>query len=319
MISFRGLQQSTIGILCILLAFACFSTQDMLFKWLTPYYAIPAVHLFRIAFSVSITLMFLLPLEARRAKQSLVATARIRQPWRHLWRSIFIFAANICFFAGLAVNDMGVHVAIFFLAPLILTGMSVVFLGEQVGWRRWSAIVVGLAGGLLIIKPTPDAFNPLLLLPLAAAFLHATNQLFTRQLGRTENAAMMSASAQFTWIVLGFVMFFTIADGRFDPGIDHAFHPLFRAWDWPTAAHWPILGGIILLSTAGGYFVAQGYRLIPASTAAQYEYIALPLGVLWGMTIWGERPDALAWLGIVLVAGAGLYVFYRERLRGQKT
>ena len=64
--------------------------------------------------------------------------------------------------------------------------------------------------------------------------------------------------------------------------------------------------------------MAQGYRLIPASTAAQYEYIALPLGVLWGMTIWGERPDALAWLGIVLVAGAGLYVFYRERLRGQK-
>ena len=65
--------------------------------------------------------------------------------------------------------------------------------------------------------------------------------------------------------------------------------------------------------------MAQGYRLIPASTAAQYEYIALPLGVLWGMTIWGERPDALAWLGIVQVAGAGLYVFYRERLRGQKT
>ena len=158
MISFRGLQQSTTGILCILVGLCLFQHPRHAVQMAYALLRYPSGPFVSDAFSVSITLMFLLPLEARRANQSLVATARIRQPWRHLWRSIFIFAANICFFAGLAVNDMGIHVAFSFCAADPHRHERG-FLGEQVGWRRWSAIVVGLAGGLLIIKPTPDALT----------------------------------------------------------------------------------------------------------------------------------------------------------------
>jgi drug/metabolite transporter (DMT)-like permease len=93
---------------------------------------------------------------------------------------------------------------------------------------------------------------------------------------------------------------------------------LLRAWVWPNVTDASIMLGLGVLSATGGYLISQGYRLSEAGLVAPFEYTALPLAVFWSVLLWGDWPDATAWVGIALICGAGLYVFYRESALGQK-
>jgi drug/metabolite transporter (DMT)-like permease len=93
---------------------------------------------------------------------------------------------------------------------------------------------------------------------------------------------------------------------------------LLRAWIWPNVTDTAIMFGLGVLSATGGYLISQGYRLSEAGLVAPFEYTALPLAVFWSVLLWGDWPDAIAWIGIALICGAGLYVFYRESVLGRK-
>jgi drug/metabolite transporter (DMT)-like permease len=90
---------------------------------------------------------------------------------------------------------------------------------------------------------------------------------------------------------------------------------LFRAWVWPAPGDWPILIMLGMSGMLGGLFISQAYRLSEAAFAAPFEYVAMPMAIMWGVTVFGTWPDTTAWIGIALIVGSGLYLLWRESVK----
>ena len=137
----------------------------------------------------------------------------------------------------------------------------------------------------------------------------------TRKLGVSSKASAMAIYIQGTFIIISAGFYFVAGDGRFAEGVENgAVEFLLRAWQWPPAGDWPFMVGLGCLSATIGYCLSQAYRVSNAATVAPFEYVGLPLAVIWGFFIFGELPDLAVSLGIILIMGAGLFVFLRERM-----
>ncbi len=302
-----------LGIFCVIGAGAAFTTNDMAIKWLSGDYPLHEIILARSLIAILLTLAILVPFEGGYRN---LLTRR----WRlHLLRGGVIVVANMAFFLALASLPLGEVTAIFFVAPLIITALSALVLAEMVGPRRWVAVLIGLVGVLVMLRPGSAAFQWAAILPLVAAFCYALTQILTRTLGNTENASTMATYIQACFVVVSSAFGLIAGDGRFaSPDAGPQMDFLLRAWVWPNVTDASIMLGLGVLSATGGYLISQGYRLSEAGLVAPFEYTALPLAVFWSVLLWGDWPDATAWVGIALICGAGLYVFYRESALGQK-
>jgi drug/metabolite transporter (DMT)-like permease len=221
----------------------------------------------------------------------------------------------MCLFLGLAALPIADATAIFFVSPLVITVFSVIFLKEVVGPRRWAAIAVGFIGVLVIVKPGTAAFQLASLLPIAAAFLYATLHMLTRKIGGTESAPTMAFYIQLTFLIASSMIGLGLGDGRFAGSGHPSLEFLFRAWAWPPVGDYPILVMLGISGMLGGLFISQAYRLSEAAFAAPFEYVAMPMAIMWGVTVFGTWPDATAWIGIALIVGSGLYLVWRESVK----
>ena len=305
------LRPGTLGILCVLAAGATFSTSDMLIKTISGDYPLHQIVLIRAMVALAIILGIFMPLEGGyknlRSKR-----------WRlHLFRGLCVVVANMAFFVGIAALPLAEATAIFFVAPLFITALSVPFLGERVGVRRWISVAAGLIGVMVIMRPGTEAFRYAALAPVLAAFAYAAMQITARKLGMTERASTMAFYVQVTFLLVCTASGLAIGDGRFGEGIDNpTLYFLLRAWTAPAQTDGALMIGIGILSAFGAYLISQGYRLAEATIAAPFEYIALPMAMLWGVIVFDEWPDAIALVGIALIFDSGLYAFWRENVRG---
>lgn len=301
---------SLIGVLCAVGASFFFSFNDMAIKFLSDGYALHQVVLIRSVIGMGFLLAILVPFEG--GFQAL----KTKRLGIHLLRGLSVVFANMTFFLGLAAMPLADAVAIFFISPLVITAFSVIFLGETVGPRRWAAVGVGMLGVIVMMRPGSGTFQMAAFLPLAAAFGYAALHTMTRKIGVTEKATTMTFYIQVTFIVVSGAIGLGIGDGRFAGSGDPSLDFLLRAWTWPTWGDLPIFVVIGVGSTFGGYLISQAYRLAEAGLAAPFEYIAMPLAIFWGVVVFDEWPDLTAWIGIALIIGGGLYIFWRETIVG---
>lgn len=307
MVRVSGLSAPALGALCALGASAAFTLNDMAVKALSGDYALYQVILIRSVVALSLTLGLIMPLTGGWRQM------RTRRPALHLLRGVFIVIANMAFLTGLATMPLAEATAIFFVSPLLIAVLSVVVLGETVGPRRWAAIAVGLAGVLIIVRPGTAAFQPVSLLPLVAALFYALNHTMTRRLGVTDSAPTLAFYIQVTFLTVSLTAGIAFGDGRLDSGDDGvALGFLTRAWVWPASADWGVLALTGIGSAMGGLLISQAYRMCEAALVAPLEYVALPMAITWGFLVFGELPDGVAWAGIALILGSGLYMVWRE-------
>jgi drug/metabolite transporter (DMT)-like permease len=222
------------------------------------------------------------------------------------WRLEFI--RTFCLMASTAANltavtflPLTVTGSILFTMPLIISALSVPLLGEKVGWRRWTAIVVGFAGILVIVRPGTEAFHPAALLSLVGAFFAALYFLLTRKLSHYDSTATQQ-------IYMGLIA--TVC-----------FLPLALAnWVWPTdPATWAAFFLIGLFGFAGHQFSTMAHGLAPASLLAPFGYLQIiPLAAA-SWLIFGEPPDVWIYLGAPIIIGSGLYIWLRERRLAKAT
>ena len=301
-----ALPSKLVGIGCVVAAVTIFSTQDMAIKWLSGGYPLHEIIFIRAGVAMCLTLAILVPLEG--GYRNLLS----KQIPLHLLRGFALVIGNMTFFTSLASLPLAEAVAVFFTAPLIITVLAVPMLGEKIGLQRVTAVLTGLIGAITIIRPGSSAFQIAALLPLGAAVAYSLMTIMTRKLGPAEKASTMSFYLQLMFIVASSAMWLVAGDGRFSGGGNASVEFLLRAWVWPSNTDLAIIGAIGCLNAVGGYLISQGYRTCEAGLLAPFEYVAIPLAVLWSVLIWNDWPDAIAWSGILLICSAGIFVAFRE-------
>ena len=305
----QGMSANLTGALCAMVAAAFFSINDVAIKFMSDGYALHQVVLIRSLVGMAVWAILIMPLSGGL---KVVKTNRLGM---HIMRGLCVVFANMCFFLGLATMPLAEAVAIFFVSPLIITVFSVIFLKEVVGPWRGGAIGIGLSGVIVMMRPGSDTFQLAALLPVAAATGYACLHILTRKIGSTESAATMLFYIQVTFIVASGLIGLALGDGRFSGSASPSIEFLTRSWVMPEMGDWMILVGIGVGGTAGGYLISQAYRLSEAAFAAPFEYLAMPLSILWGVLVFDEWPDLNAWAGIGLIIGSGLVLLWRETIQ----
>ena len=296
------------GVYCILIGLVIITLQDSTIKWLSPYYALHLVMVGRGVVALGITLLIL------RAEGGLHLVRTKHLGW-HLIRGFMLFIANMTFFLAAATLPLAEVVAIFFVAPLLITALSVPLLGESVGPRRWVAVLLGLLGVVVMMRPAAGEFRWVTLLPVVAATAYTCMQLLSRKLGATDKASTMAFYVQITFVILSLGVGCTIGDGRFAGDTNASLEFLLRPWHIPLWQDWWLFIWCGIGSGVGGYLLGQAYRLGEPSAVAPFEYVALPLSVIWGVLFFDDWPDTTAFAGMALILGSGLYILYREKIR----
>ena len=311
MLYFRKIVSNNLAIVSIIsaiLASLCFSIIDFNIKYLSDKYPLYEIILFRSLFAIVITFIIFVPLEGG------IISLKTRRPLKHFIRAMALVLSNFCFFAGLAVLTLAENSAIFFIAPLLITLFSVIFLKEKVGWRRWSALIIGFIGVLLIIQPGQINFKWASLLPLLAAIFYATLHIMTRNLGLSEKATTLSFYIQVAFILVSGTMGLMFGNGQFSnfnqDNLSLMF--IFKPWILPSQFDFLIFFIIGLASSIGGYLISQAYRLSEAGLVAPFEYTSLLLAVFWTILIWGIWPSFISWIAIFMIIGSGIFIAIRE-------
>ena len=277
------------GMLLMLASVALFSLMDAGLKLLSAHYPPFQVAALRGLSSLPLVLAWALWTVGPRA------LLRVRWPL-HLLRGVLGIAMMASFVYALKRLPLSTAYSIFFVAPLLITALSVPILGEKVGPRRWSAIAVGLVGVLVVLRPTGEGMLTWAgLAVLVAAFGYAVSAITVRVLARTDP----SQAITFWLLALMALGAGTLALPGWVP---------LRAQDlW-------IVGGIGVAGAIGQYAITEAFRLAEASRVAPLEYSALVWGLLLDLTLWGVLPDAVTWIGAAIIIASGLYLIRRERI-----
>jgi drug/metabolite transporter (DMT)-like permease len=275
------------GILLMCAGVSLFPLMNAMMKLLTARYPVLEIVWARFTGHLVVMLAVFLPQYGRR----LIAT---RRPLVQVARSALMLGSNTVFVLAIGKVPLATASAIGFTSPLIVTALSVPLLCEQVGWRRWSAVCVGFCGALLIIKPGAGLHNPAVLLLLASAGAYALYQIATRWVMAHDSpatgiifAALLGSLATTAVLPFIFVMPKSLAD----------------------------LAMLMSLGGLGHFLVIKAFQAAPASVIAPLGYIELIGTATLGYLIFANFPDALTWVGAVIIITSGLYIAMRERRR----
>jgi drug/metabolite transporter (DMT)-like permease len=230
---------------------------------------------------------------AARQFGGLQSLATQRWGW-HLLRTVLATGAMYGFFYGLARMPLVNALTLGFTAPLMMTALSVPFLGDHIGWRRWTAVSVGFAGVLIMLRPGLSALTFADMAVLFAAFCYATQAISARALASTETTYALSF-----YVIVGPLLLSTLMIGDSN-------------WQTPDTTGWLlfVLAGSCSVIAWLGY--VAGYRRAQPALLAPFEYTALVAGAIAGYLIWDEVPDRWVVTGAIVIIGSGLFVIYRE-------
>jgi drug/metabolite transporter (DMT)-like permease len=278
------------GIAWILAAGFILSVMDGLIKWSVGVFPVVQVVAVRSAF----VLLFMAPLILRAGGLGALKTKR---PLGHLLRVTLTVCAILTFFEAVRLLPLATAIAIGFGAPLFMTAISVPVLGEKVGVHRWAAIATGFIGVLIITRPGSDGLAWPALLALVSSVFFAAHLVTGRYLARTE-----TDMALMFWQNLGVLV------------VTGMLAPLF--WTPVGSDDFALIAAMALLLLLGQFCTVRAFRTAPLGAVAPFQYAELIWAALIGYAFWAEVPAANVWTGAAIVVASGLYVIWRERMRG---
>ena len=286
----------TFGLLFMLLSVLISPLIDIFSKLATATISSTEVAAFRFVIQ-SLTMLPIVFLRGAKIQFSL------KQSWYHAIRGAMVTISMICFVTTLKVMAVADAIAIFFVEPIILTILGSIFLKETIGWRRYSACAVGFLGAMLIIQPSFEEVGYIALLPVVSAFCIAVFALMTRVLSHREDPWAMQFQTGLWGIFFCLVILF-FGFGSGSDIIDTAM---------PDLPAFGYLLGTGIAAAITGILAAYAYRAAPASTLAPLQYLEIVSATAFAWLVFGDFPDALKWVGILIVIASGLYIIWREQ------
>lgn len=276
------------GIALMLAAVCMFSFGDALGKFIVATYSVGQLMLLRACAALAL----LAPSMWRRRAEF----RRIERPWLQLLRVALSTLEIAAFFLAAAYLPLADVVTYYMATPIFVTALSAMVLREQVGWRRWSAILIGFCGVLIALQPSVQAVTWPAMIALAGSLAFSGLLLITRSLRATPDIVL--ASAQFSGTLV-----FGIVVAPF-------------GWITPTWSQLGLFFAAGAISVGALLCVNRSLKLAPASTVAPYQYSMILWAVMFGYVVFGDVPQPPTALGAAIIVGAGLYIFLRERQLG---
>jgi drug/metabolite transporter (DMT)-like permease len=276
------------GILFLIASTIVFSVADVITKQLASTLPPPEVAWMRyVTFA-----LFIVPVVLIKGGPALF---RSQRPGLQVVRGLGMVGSSIMFVQSLPHLPVADATAIFFVSPILIMALSVIFLGESVGWRRWTAAAVGLIGVMIVVRPGTGAFQPAAFLPILGAASWSVGAVVTRKITGDHALTTLAYSASVGSIVLSALMPF----------------------NWVTPNGTEIALGLCMgiLFSIGHWFVVLAYRHGNASLIAPFSYVQLVWAGTLGYLVFGTLPDSWTITGACLIAVSGLYTAYRERVR----
>jgi len=277
------------GIALILLSTIFLGTSDTTSKYLSA--TLPSVEITWIRF-----LVFAIIMVPAMVPGTAIYSLRTTSVRLQLFRGVALLGSSLFFITGLRYLPIAEASATGFVSPLFVTALSIIFLAEKVGVRRWIATATGLFGVLIILRPGTSAFHMAAFLPIVSAFCWAATLIMTRMMsGREHSSTIMTYSSISGVAILSVLVPF--------------------AWVAPT---WhDIMFGILVgvASTAGQWIVVLAFRYADASVLAPFSYTQLLWVSILGFLVFGEVPDTWTIVGAGFIVASGLYTAHRERVR----
>lgn len=287
-----GRDNQKLGILLMILVSLIFATQDALSRHLAGKYHVITVVTIRFWFFALVTVIW----SASRAG-GLRKVARSAHPWWQVARSaLLIVEIWVTVIAFVKLGLIATH-SIFAIYPLLVAGLAGPFLGEYVGWRRGSAILVGLVGVLIILRPGLAVFDPAAIYPLMGALMFAVYALLTRRVSWED-------SADTTFFYTGVV------------GAAVSTVAVFFFWTPIAGADWTWMAILCVMAAGSHFLLIKVYELAEASVVQPFAYFQLVFACALGMMFFGERLDIYTVLGTALILAAGLYTLLRQKRLG---
>ena len=271
-----------------LLAWAILPIMDGLAKYLSADLPILQIVWARYFFTVVITLSFIIIF----FKKQLVWSSK---PKLQLSRGLILLCANILFFYSISVISLAKSLILAFIAPLIVTALSPFFLGEVVGYKRWSAVIIGFLGSLVVIRPGIIDFNLATLAALSTGFFYGVYIILTRKLHTADTPLL-------TLLITGVVGACLLS----------IYMPFI--WSVPTSNQWLLMIGIGLCASLGHFFLILSLKYADASKLAPFSYFEIITNVIIGYYFFGDFPDHWTWLGLFIIVSSGIYISLRQRI-----
>ncbi|MCH7943780.1 MAG: DMT family transporter [Proteobacteria bacterium] len=288
-------QNTRLAILLILITTVMFALLDTGVKYVGQFYPV-----LQIAWARYVFQMVVVPVVIGGARPRDII--RTKRPGLQVLRSMMMVGATLSFFTAVRYMPVAEASAIGMISPLLVTALAIPLLGERVGRRRWMAVLCGLIGALVIIRPGFGALSWAALLPVVTAVCYALYQITTRMLAEIDPPiTTFFYSGAVGVVVLSLAVPFS--------------------WQTPTVGGWAMMIALGLLAGVGHYCVIQAMRRAPASVLAPVSFVQLVWVVILGYLVFGDFPDKFTFLGAAIVVGSSGYVFYRENVvkRAAKT
>ena len=237
------------------------------------------------------TVVFTLPIMFFFFKRHLVWSDK---PILQILRGLILLSANICFFYSISIISLAKALTLAFIAPLIVTAFSPVFLGEKVGFRRWTAVTIGFIGSLVVIRPGFLELNFASLAALCTGFLYGFYLIITRKLSSSDNPLL-------TLLLTGLVGAILVS----------LIIPFY--WVKPSLNQWSLMAGIGVFACIGHLFLILSLKYADASKLAPLGYTEIIPNIMIGYYFFSEIPDKWTYLGLFIIVFSGLYISRREQ------
>ena len=238
------------------------------------------------------TVAFTLPIMFFFFRKNLVWTDK---PKLQLIRGLILLTANVCFFYSISIISLAKALTLAFIAPLIVTAFSPIFLGEKVGFRRWSAVIIGFIGSMVVIRPGFVEINLASLAALGTGVMYGFYLIITRKLSSSDNPLLtLLLTGVVGAIIISFVMPFV--------------------WIKPTLNQWSMMAAIGIFACVGHLFIILSLKYADASKLAPFSYFEIVTNIIIGYYFFSDFPDKWTFLGLFIIILSGIYISRRENM-----
>ena len=275
----------------MLAGIAMFSVNDALGKWLLVDYSVAELLLIRSAAALVLLAPFI-------RNSGVVGFTTAPRPALQVARVVLSALEVAMFFWAVSYLPLADAVTFYLAGPIYVTALSVVLLGETVGWRRWSAVLVGFVGVVLALRPSAASFTLPALIALGGSIFFAILMITTRMLRETSDTVLVSGQNVATLL------------------FGAAFAPF--GWVTPSFRDFMLLSLFGVLSMVALACVNRSLKLAPASVVVPYQYTMIIWAIMLGYAVFGHVPDLLTVAGAAIIIAAGLYIFWREQAQSRQ-